>query len=114
MKRHISPLLLGSLIIFSLLISVIGYTMFGMDEFYKKSNIEQVAVAKKNIQRAAVECYALEGAYPPNLAYLVNNYGIVLNEKKFFYYYDIFASNIAPVVDVLSISLKKGDSNGSK
>jgi hypothetical protein len=114
MKRHMTPLLLGSLIIFSLLISLVGYTMFGMNEFYKKSSIEQMAVAKENIKRAAVECYALEGAYPPDLAYLVKNYGIVLNEKKFYYYYYVFASNVAPQVDVLSRSLKKGDNNGSE
>jgi hypothetical protein len=112
-KRHLNPLLLGSIIIFSLFITIIGYTMFGMDKFYKNSSNEQRLAVKKAIQRAVVQCYALEGAYPPDLEYLVKNYGIVLNETKFFYQYEIFASNIAPQVEVLSISIEKGDKNGS-
>ena len=28
-----------------------------------------------------MQCYALEGAYPPNLEYLEDNYGLILDEQ---------------------------------
>jgi hypothetical protein len=104
MKKHISFLSVGSIIIFSFLIVFIGYTMFGIDKFYKNSGTKQTTAIKKIIQKAAVQCYALEGAYPPDIEYLEKNYGILVNKDKFFYNYEIFASNIAPQVDVLPIN----------
>lgn len=32
---------------------------------------------------AAVQCYALEGAYPQSLSYLEENYGVQVNHSRF-------------------------------
>jgi hypothetical protein len=71
-----------------------------MDEFWKNSNDAQPDRIKEAIERACVQCYALEGSYPPDLEYLSEHYGLILNEDKYFYYYEIFASNIMPYVEV--------------
>ena len=36
------------------------------------------------VQRSALQCYAVEGAYPPDLQYLEDNYGLQVNKKDFY------------------------------
>lgn len=56
---------------------------------------------KSTVLQYAVECYAIEGTYPPDLSYLEKNYGLVYNKKDFVVSYEIFASNEPPNVTVL-------------
>ena len=35
------------------------------------------------IRRSAVACYAAEGIYPPDLAYLEEHYGIQIDESRY-------------------------------
>lgn len=60
----------------------------------------QTAAVRNSVETAAAECYALEGSYPPSLAYLQRNYGLVLDTKHYFYRYQIFAVNLPPNVFV--------------
>lgn len=62
------------------------------------------ASLKKAVLDAAVQCYAVEGSYPPNLDYLEKSYGVRVNRKKFIVTYSVFASNQLPDVTVLQIS----------
>ena len=52
------------------------------------------------VQRSALQCYAVEGAYPPDLQYLEDNYGLQVNKKDFYVTYEAFASNLPPTVRV--------------
>ncbi len=63
---------------------------------------ESVKAMKAAVERCAMQCYVVEGAFPPSLAYLVENYGLQINEKEFYVSYDIFASNVPPAVKVIS------------
>mgnify|MGYP001084735140 FL=1 len=63
---------------------------------------ESVRAVKAAVERCALQCYVVEGAFPPSLAYLVENYGLQVNEKEFYVSYDIFASNVPPAVKVIS------------
>lgn len=64
---------------------------------------EESAVAlRAAIQRSALQCYVVEGAYPPSLGYLEENYGLQINKKEFYVSYDIFASNVPPAIKVVS------------
>ena len=56
---------------------------------------------KQAVLRCAVQCYAVEGAYPENLDYMEENYGLTINEKQYIVIYDAFASNLLPQVSVL-------------
>ena len=55
------------------------------------------------VESAARQCYAVEGVYPPNLAYLEDHYGIRINKKDYFVNYDAFASNVPPSVVVTPV-----------
>jgi type II secretory pathway pseudopilin PulG len=52
------------------------------------------------IRRAALQCYALEGAYPPSLQYLVEQYGLILDTKDYQFRYEVPAGNLPPIVEV--------------
>jgi len=53
------------------------------------------------LQRAAAACYAAEGAYPPDLAYMQEHYGIRYDSERYTVVYDVFASNLMPDITVL-------------
>ena len=53
------------------------------------------------VERAAVQCYALEGEYPMSVKYLEQHYGVSYDSKKYFVSYSAFGSNIRPIVQVL-------------
>ena len=61
---------------------------------------ESAAAVRDAIRRGALQCYAVEGIYPPTLEYLEDNYGLQVNTRNFYIRYDIFASNIAPEIAV--------------
>ncbi len=58
------------------------------------------AAIKAAVQRSALQCYAVEGAYPPDLKYLEDNYGLQINHEDFYVTYDAFASNLPPAIRV--------------
>ena len=58
------------------------------------------AAIREAVQRSALQCYAVEGAYPPDLQYLEENYGLQVNKQDFYVTYDAFASNLPPTVRV--------------
>ncbi|MCL2747144.1 MAG: hypothetical protein FWE59_00620 [Oscillospiraceae bacterium] len=60
----------------------------------QRSRIEQA------VRYAAIQCYALEGAYPPEMTYLKDHYGIRFDESRFFVHYWPNGANIAPDIQV--------------
>lgn len=62
---------------------------------------EGAEAIRDTIQRSALQCYAVEGVYPPNLVYLEEHYGISVNTRDYYVTYDAFASNLPPTVRVV-------------
>lgn len=48
-----------------------------------------------------MECYALEGYYPSDIDYLINNYHIIYNQDRFDIQYEVIASNIMPNITII-------------
>lgn len=62
---------------------------------------EESAVAlRAAIQRSALQCYVVEGAYPSSLDYLEENYALQINKEDYYVVYDVFAPNLPPYVQV--------------
>lgn len=55
------------------------------------------------VRRAAVACYAAEGIYPPDLAYLTEHYGVQVDPSRYVVYYTAFADNLMPDITVLEV-----------
>ncbi len=72
------------------------------------SDEDSAASIRAAIEQAALQCYAVEGVYPPNLAYLQDNYGLQINTDDYYVTYDAFASNLAPDVIVTPKHAAKG------
>ena len=59
------------------------------------------AAIRDAVVRSAVQCYAVEGVYPPSLAYLEERYGLRVNHDAYIVSYEAFASNQLPDIRVL-------------
>ena len=64
---------------------------------------EQGELSVRNaILNSAKQCCAIEGAYPSSLAYLEENYWLVVNRSDYAITYEVFADNVMPNVVVLA------------
>lgn len=61
---------------------------------------EGATAIRTAVQRGALQCYVVEGVYPPSLTYLEENYGLQVNTEDYYVTYDAFASNLPPTVIV--------------
>lgn len=91
-------------IIISLIVIVflLTYMYQGVDSAQKARDQENFKVLSDAIIRSAVQCYAIEGFYPPNIEYLEKNYGLIVDHSKYFISYSVFASNIMPEVRIFT------------
>jgi len=98
--RRISYKSLGTLI--SILISLVIILMVGSSllRLSRQSREAGLQVASDALERAVMQCYALEGAYPPSLQYLSDNYGLIVDQNKYVYLYEPVAGNIHPIIGV--------------
>lgn len=71
--------------------------------FSGRTGAREEETLKKAVTRASVQCYAIEGRYPPSVDYLEENYGIQINRKKYNVFYDGFASNVMPEINIIPI-----------
>lgn len=71
-----------------------------MDVFRVDAERTRTEEIRKAVIDACIQCYALEGSYPPSLEYLEKHYGLMLNRDEYYYYYEVFASNVMPTVEV--------------
>ena len=65
---------------------------------------ESLRLTGESVRNAAVQCYALEGAYATNLQYLIDNYGIRPDTSHFVVHYLYLGDNLLPDITVLPYS----------
>ncbi|MFA9424149.1 MAG: hypothetical protein ACERLG_11255 [Sedimentibacter sp.] len=83
-----------------IIVLFIGYLYFAVGKAKVGNEEERYNILSDAIVRSAVQCYAIEGFYPPNIQYLESNYGLVVDHDKYVISYNVFASNIIPDIDV--------------
>ena len=103
MKRNRNPLLawLPTLLSLVLFIGIAAWVYVNVREASEASEREGLRQAELAVRRAAVCCYALEGAYPASYEDLKTRSGIAVDEGKYKVFYEIFASNIMPEITVV-------------
>lgn len=82
------------------LLAAIGIWVWISRDSARNINEESMQALKAAVQNSALQCYVVEGVYPPSLAYLEENYGLQINREDFYVTYDIFASNLPPDIRV--------------
>lgn len=63
----------------------------------------ETELVRDAVRSAVLTCYAVEGAYPTNINYLKEYYGLAYNEEAYKVLYDSFASNVMPSIIVFEI-----------
>ena len=100
MRLKTNPVLIGVLLVVCILLVYVVSAFMSLDRFFEATSGERLAAVEDAIRKAAVQCYALEGSYPPDIGYLEEHYGIQLNISRYDYFYDTFGSNIMPQIKV--------------
>jgi len=62
---------------------------------------QALAQLEEALRRASVACYAAEGIYPPDLEYLEEHYGVIIDKERYQVHYQVFGSNLMPDITVL-------------
>lgn len=75
--------------------------MTGLSNLTAGRTEEDKVQLEQALRRSAVACYAAEGIYPPDLAYLKEHYGLQIDEEQYTVIYEVFASNLMPDITIL-------------
>ena len=94
-RRSTWRIVLGVFVALALVVGVFAWTQGAVRE-------QGAASLRQAILSSALECYAIEGAYPATLEYLEDHYALVVNRRDFVVNYEWFASNVAPSVAVVA------------
>ena len=81
--------------------AVVLFFLSAVNNLSSGSALEEQEQLERALTRAAVSCYAMEGAYPPSAEYLIEHYGVQFNQNRYVVKYDMFASNLMPDITVL-------------
>jgi hypothetical protein len=91
-------------LVFAALISVL--LVWGGGGWSGTVTDKQAQFVADSVRRSAVQCYAIEGGFPPTtggLDYLRKNYGLAIDEKRYAVYYESDAGNLIPQIRVIPI-----------
>ena len=95
-KRPLAGILSVLLLAVVLLLFVIG-----LNNIQTSNETEQAKLLERSVTRSITACYALEGAYPPDIEYLTEHYGLVYDEKQYFIDYQYIGANLRPDVTII-------------
>ena len=74
---------------------------FALSRLNMGQQVQGRILLEEAVRKTAVACYAAEGFYPPDIAYMREHYGLLWDDKKYIIHYEIFASNLMPDISVL-------------
>ncbi|MBE5889804.1 MAG: hypothetical protein E7282_02420 [Lachnospiraceae bacterium] len=84
-----------------LLVVVLIIFVYAANEVGNTQSRQEKEILTKALNRSITQCYALEGAYPANLNYLVEHYGLTVNFDHYFIDYRYIGSNLRPDVTII-------------
>ena len=89
------------IVIVLLIIALIGGMWGTVTYLDNTEHAEQTEMVYNAVKKAALTCYAVEGAYPSRVDYLEENYGLSYDHELYLVSYNAFASNLFPDVRVI-------------
>ena len=64
----------------------------------KEVEADSLQAIGEAVRQSALQCYAVEGAYPEDVEYLRENYQLAYDEDRFLVTYIPFAPNVLPTI----------------
>jgi len=100
-KKHADLIGLGC----GILIVVIVFLAFivSSDRIREQERERSRLRFEASLRQTAVSCYAEEGFYPPDLAYIEKYYGIRIPYERYAVHYEVFAENLMPEISVVEL-----------
>lgn len=90
-------------VLFGLIAIILLVLSIPVAKLIQDKNTEyQMEQVESAIQRSLNLCYAQEGFYPAKLDYLIENYGLIVDDRLYYVSYKSFASNIRPDITIFS------------
>ena len=87
----------------TIFIAIAVLFFFAVDATGRSSISKQQTSLESALSRDIVQCYAIEGQYPPNIEYLEQHYGLTYDKSTFYVEYIPIAANLYPDVTVILI-----------
>ena len=85
----------------AIFVAIVLIFCLAIDRVTSTSDEAELGLVRDAVKNAALTCYAVEGAYPDDLDYLREHYGLGYNEDRYLVYYEAFASNVMPDIRVM-------------
>lgn len=98
MKRKRKLKFIAGLVVLALMV---GLVIFGVEVVEESTRQQGATSIRDTVLASALQCCAIEGAYPQSLQYLIDNYGLTVNQDDYIITYEAFASNVVPSVVVV-------------
>ncbi len=99
--KHLLRFLLPALVLLAGLPLCLGVLSRTLGD---RAAAESLTLVEENVRRAAVQCYALEGAYPQSFDYLAERYGVAVDESRCRVDYIYIGSNLMPDITVVPLT----------
>lgn len=95
----------GMIVSILIFVGLLIFLSVGIGNISSASEAESRQILQDAVLRATVQCYAIEGMYPPDVKYLEDNYGLSFDRDRFIVHYEVFAGNILPDITVIDLSM---------
>lgn len=82
--------------------AVLVFFASAVDSLNDGQGAERLSQLEQAVRRSCAACYAAEGAYPPDLEYLQDRYGLQVDEENYIVHYSAVAQNLMPDITVLA------------
>ncbi|MBQ6319400.1 MAG: hypothetical protein IJI23_06420 [Lachnospiraceae bacterium] len=82
---------------------IIAVFLMGISFIASTSSKDQKQVLTDAVNKDIIHCYAVEGYYPPSLAYIEDHYGLTYDKSRYLVDYVPIGDNIMPSVTIVEI-----------
>lgn len=84
-----------------ILVAILAVFVLFSNSMVDTNTAREKEILENAIDRSITQCYALEGVYPADLAYLEENYGLIYNKEQFFVDYQYIGGNLRPDITII-------------
>jgi hypothetical protein len=101
MKMHKKLTLLRGAAVLAVGLIVLVFLVRGLSAISDTSGALGLSMAQQALERSVMQCYAIEGSYPSDVAYLKEHYALTINEELYLIHYRPVGTNLLPEMRVL-------------
>lgn len=92
-------------------VCILAMMCFAMNSVQETNIAEKEKTIEDLVMRSAIHCYSMEGAYPEDIEYLIENYNLNIDTENYDVVYETFATNSSPNV---TVSYKESQEGGTE